>query len=312
MKDTATAFEYNLTNLSRSNWTTQIEDIADDFGDSEPVGADHTALLIDAGRSLMVSFESVATVRGQNDGAAPIGWGFVQSHGWSSLTLLANNDPDWFRTPAIYGYFDRMIDDGFFDDFDQILFYGAGAAGYAAAAFSVCAPETQVLVIQPQSTLDPARAKWDRRFPQTRRLDFKTRFGYAPLMVETADKVTVIHDPSILEDAMHAQMFDAPNTTHLTCPYIGPDAQRAMRSMDFLPDLIEQAMDGTLEPASYAELWRARHQFLPFLRTLMHRVEGTERHDRLLARLCRHVGADGKRPLFQEKFAALEAKGVTL
>jgi hypothetical protein len=80
--------------------------------------------LVDAGRTLLVSFESVAGIRKHNDDAAPLGCGFVQSHGWSSLTVMANAELDWFRHPAVYGYFDRMIDDGFFDDFDQILFYG--------------------------------------------------------------------------------------------------------------------------------------------------------------------------------------------
>lgn len=312
MRDTSTALDYNLTNLDRSTWMEQVEEVADEFGYAEPIGEDHTALLIDGNRTLLVSFECMASVRKQNDGAAPAGWGFVQSHGWSSLTLLAEAGIDWFRTPALYGFFDRMIDDGFFDDFDQVLFYGAGAAGYAAAAYSVCAPECRVLLIQPQATLARARAQWDRRFPQTRRLDFTTRFGYAPTMVETADAVTVIHDPTVLEDAVHAQMFDRANTTHLTCPYIGPDAQRALRAMDVLPDLIELAMDGKLTPAVYAPLWRARHQYLPYLRTLMFRVEREERHDRLLARLCRHVGATGNHPMFQDKLAELEARGVAL
>jgi hypothetical protein len=266
--------------------------------------------LIDAGRTLLVTFESIASARKMNDGTAPLGWGFVQSHGWSSLTLLADSAIDWFRHPAVYGYFDRMIDDGFFDDFDQILFYGAGAAGYAAAAFSVAAPDTNVLVIQPHATLDPDRARWDRRFPESRRLDFKTRFGFAPMMVETAQDVFVVHDPSVVEDAMHASLFDGANTQHMTCPYLGPDAPRHLMAMDVLPELIEYAMDGELTPATYTQLWRARRTHLPYLRTLMHRLDVQEEHEYLLARLCRHVVRGGKRPLFSMKLAELKDRGV--
>ncbi|MCF2872172.1 hypothetical protein L0664_13935 [Octadecabacter sp. G9-8] len=312
MKDTAAAFDYDLNGLDRTAWMARIEDIAEEFGYAEPLGPNHSALLVDAGRTLLVTFESIASVRRMNDGAAPLGWGFVQSHGWSSLTLLADAEVDWFRHPAVYGYFDRMIDDGFFDDFDQILFYGAGSAAYAAAAFSVAAPETNVLVIQPHATLDPARARWDRRHPEARRLDFTTRFGFAPMMVETAESVFVLHDPSVIEDAMHASLFDGPNTTHMTCPYLGPDAQRHLMAMDVLPELIEQAMTGDLTPASYATLWRARRAHLPYLRTLMHRLDAHDDHDRLLARLCRHVSDGGKRPLFAKKLAELEARGVSL
>ena len=46
----------------------------------------------------------------------------------------------WFRDNRVYGYFDRLIADGFFEDFDTVIFYGAGSCGYAAAAFSVAAP----------------------------------------------------------------------------------------------------------------------------------------------------------------------------
>ncbi len=312
MKDTAAAFTYNFDGLDRSDWIARVEDIAEEFGHAEPVGPDHTALLIDAGRTLLVSFESIAGIRRHNDDAAPIGWGFVSSHGWSSLTVMADAELDWYRHPAVFGYFDRMIDDGFFDDFDQVLFYGAGVAGYAAAAFSVAAPDCRVLVIQPQATLDTDRAGWDRRYPEARRLDFKTRFGFAPKMVETADTVHVVYDPSVTEDAMHASLFQGQNTTHLTCDFIGPDAQRALMAMDILPDLIEHAMDGGLTADVYADLWRARQTHMPYLRTLLHRLEAEGRHDRLLARLCRHVGQDGKRPVFTKKLAELEERGIRL
>lgn len=310
MKDTA-AFTYDLDGLDRAAWVARIEDIAEEFGYAEPVGPDYSALLIDAGRTLLVTFESVGGIRRNKDGNAPMGWGFVSSHGWSSLTLMSDAELDWFRHPSAFGYFDRMIDDGFFDDFDQVLFYGAGSAGYAAAVFSVAAPDARVLVIQPQSTLDPALARWDRRYPEARRLDFSTRFGYAPMTVETAADVYVLHDPSVTEDAMHASLFSGDNTTHLTCDYVGPDAHRALMAMDILPDLIEQAMDGALTPSGYADLWRSRRLHMPYLRTLMHRLEAEGRHDLLLARLCRHVGQNGKRPMFSKKLAELEARGVT-
>jgi len=132
------------------------------------------------------------------------------------------------------------------------------------------------------------------------------------MMVETANQVWVLHDPSVVEDGMHASLFDGPNTTHLTCNYTGPDAQRHFMAMDVLPDLMEQAMDGTLTPHSYAQLWRARHSHLPYLRTLTAMLEAEGRHDRLLARLCRVCSDDGRRPMFAKKLAELEARGVTI
>jgi hypothetical protein len=45
---------------------------------------------------------------------------------------------------------------------------------------------------------------------------------------------------------------------------------------------------------------------------LFRRLNGQDRHERLLARLCRHVGANGKWPMFHKKLKELEAKGITL
>ncbi|MEJ6745505.1 MAG: hypothetical protein QNK98_01850 [Yoonia sp.] len=48
-----------------------------------------------------------------------------------------------------------MIDDGFFEDFYNVLFYGTHGGTYAAAAYSVAAPGCTVLALRPQATLDP-------------------------------------------------------------------------------------------------------------------------------------------------------------
>ena len=66
----------------------------------------------------------------------------VREHRWSHMALISDSDT-WFRDPAVYGWFDRLVDEGFFDEFDRVLFYGAGPCGYAAAAFSVSAPGAQ-------------------------------------------------------------------------------------------------------------------------------------------------------------------------
>ncbi len=306
MKDMTAAFVYDLNGLDRSEWISRVDDICEESGHFEPVGPKHSALFIDAGRTLLVTFESEHDARNRNRDGAPLGWQFVNKNGWSSLTLLAGDTMDWYRHPAIFGYFDRMIDDGFFDDFDQILFYGTGAAGYSAAAFSVAAPGARVLAIQPQATLNTSIAGWDRRFPQARRLDFVSRFGYAPAMVETADHVTVVHDPSIAEDAMHASLFNASNTTHLRCPYLGPEAGAALQNMEILPAMLDAAMDGTLDHGTFAPLWRRRHEYMPYLRTLFYRLDASDAHPKLMARLCRAVTKDADRPMFNKKLAEME------
>ena len=51
-----------------------------------------------------------------------------------------------------------QIDDGFLDQFDDVIFYGCFAGGYAAAAYSVSYPMATVIAINPQATLNPSIA----------------------------------------------------------------------------------------------------------------------------------------------------------
>lgn len=312
MKDVTPLFDYDLSDLDGQEWLDCLDDISDEFGHFEPIGADHSAVFIDAGRSLIVTFESTAMAQGQNPGGAPLGWSMVKSHGWSSLSLIAHNDLDWFRGPAIFGYFDRMIDDGFFDDFDQVLFFGAGPSGYAAAAYSIASPEAQVLLVQPQATLCRGLAGWDRRFPQARRQDFTSRFGYAPRMVETASNAWVIHDPMIVEDAVHASLFDGDNTQHFKTPRLGDYAASEFIQMGILPDLLSAAMQGSLESSTFGKLWRARRNNMHYARTTLRNLDSDGRHPRLLARFCRAICEEDNRPQFARKLAELEARGIVL
>ena len=118
-----------------------------------------------------------------------------------------------------------MIDDGFLDQFDDVIFCGCYAGGYAAAAYSVSYPMATVITINPQATLNPSIASWDKRFKHTRRQDFTKRFGYAPKMCESAKNVFVFYDADSPENAMHAALLGqaqarpGPLLTKLVCQH---------------------------------------------------------------------------------------------
>ncbi|MGL6212002.1 MAG: hypothetical protein ACRC14_19420, partial [Paracoccaceae bacterium] len=156
--------------LSGEAWFSRLDAMGEDSGYFETIGPRHWSLFMDESTTLLVSFETVETARAR-EAEMPLGQTLAAKHGWSSLTLLADGET-WFRDPAVYGYFDRLVDDAFFEDFDRVLFYGAGMGGYAAAAFSVTAPGATVLLINPRATLDPNAARWDQRHLGARKLDF--------------------------------------------------------------------------------------------------------------------------------------------
>lgn len=86
-----------------------------------------------------------------------IGLKLAQEKGCSHLCVVSEHQ-DWFRDPHVIRPFDRLIDDGFLDQFDDVIFYGCYAGCYAAAADSVSYPMATVTAINPQATLNPSIA----------------------------------------------------------------------------------------------------------------------------------------------------------
>lgn len=266
---------------SDADWLVIMEEIGEEAGYFESLGARHSAFFSDQGPVLLVSFETVSGVRAAGGGQMPLGYQIAAPRGWSSLTILAHED-SWYRDRAVFGFFDRLTDDAFFEDFDRVVFYGAGMGGYGAAAFSVVAPGATVLALAPQASLDMSVAEWDRRFMSARRLDFTTRYGFAPDMIEGAGKVFLLYDPLMQIDAVHVAMFRGSHVTRLRARHIGRDPQAELARMNVLRPLIDAACTGTLSAHRFARLWRARQTHAQYLGRLVGRVQSMNRPERLV------------------------------
>ncbi|MEI4485931.1 phosphoadenosine phosphosulfate reductase [Frigidibacter sp. MR17.14] len=253
----------------------RLDAFGEDAGYFEPLGPRHGALFCDEGTTLLVTFETLDACKGDPDGR-PMGQRIAARHGWSSLSLIADG-PTWFRDRAVFGFFDRQVDDAFFEDFDRVIFWGAGMCGYAAAAFSVTAPGATVILAAPQATLDPAVTGWDGRFARLRRMNFTDRYGYAPDMIEGAGPVYVIYDPLDTADAMHASLFTRPFVQKLPCPFIGRGPARMLADMGLIEPLLEAAAADDFSAADFWRLYRARRSHRPWLRRFAAVLEQRER-----------------------------------
>ncbi len=302
------AFQSGLADLEKADWFVQLERLGERLGYYEPLGRRHAAAFVDGGPQLLVTFESYQQIEKGSETSEPRGFDFVRRLGWSQLALIGDGET-WFRDATVYRYFDRLIDDGFFEDFERVLFFGAHAGAYAACAFSVTAPGARVLALRPQATLDPAIAGWDTRYIDFRRLCFTDRYGYAPDMIEAAVEAWIAFDPLQPLDAMHAALFRRSHVAMLPCRNLGWRLDHAFDAMDISAPLIEAAMSGTLTQMSFARLLRNRRDYLPYLRQLYQRLDD-EDHAELAATLCRHALKERVRPFFARKLAELEAAGV--
>ena len=305
MQDVPNTIDVSLAGLDVPEWKARLAQLAEENGMFENLGEDHFATFIDEKATLLVTFETVQGIRALSDTAQPFGFDMVKAQGWSHLCIVSNGDT-WFRDPKVYGFFDRLIDDGFFEDFDKVIFYGAGPCGYAAAAFSVAAPGATVVAVQPQATLDARMTEWDERFTDMRRVSFTDRFGYAPDMLDAADRAFVIYDPREQLDAMHSALFERANVSRLRMTHMGGALQTCLIDMQMLYRILTMAGSGKLTEAAFYRLYRARRDYIPYLRNLLTRLD-SEQRTLLTAMLCRNVTARMRAPKFRRRLDAIEA-----
>lgn len=280
--------EIDLTTaLTEAEWLARLDEIGDEVGAFTPLGSQHASFFLDGDDTLLVSFESVASIRKDFVTQRPRAVDIALQHGWSSLVILARA-PRFYRDPEVLDFFDAQIDDSFFDCFRRVLFFGTGQHGYAACTFSLAAPGATVLAISPQATLDPEIAPWENRFPSQRRLDFRSRFGFAPAMLEGARTAFVVYDPSEKLDAMHATLYRRPPVCVLRTPALGADTVAALDRLGVVNTLIEAAMRGRLSQHRFADMMRDRRNDAIYMQDLVRRVAQSN-HPRLTAIAAQHA-----------------------
>lgn len=304
MQVASNSIDTSLAELDTAGWKERLIAQAEANGMHQQLGKRHFATFIDRQSTLVVTFETVQGIQALSQSAQPFGFELVRSQGWSHLCIISDGDT-WFRNSRIYGFFDQLIDDGFFEEFETVLFYGAGPCGYAAAAYSVAAPGATVVAVQPQATLDPRMTEWDDRFPQIRRTSFSDRYGYAPDMLDAAQNAFVIYDPREELDAMHATLFERSNVTRLRMPGMGGALQTRLVEMEILFPILTLAGTARLDEAAFYKLYRARRTNGPYLHGLRARLDAEER-PYLLAQLCRNVISRMNAPRFRRRLAALK------
>ncbi|WP_371153522.1 phosphoadenosine phosphosulfate reductase [Jannaschia sp. 2305UL9-9] len=260
---------------STNSAQTALRHAAGEAGWLRDLGTAHQALFRPLGATLLVEFDTAAGVTARKN-HLPWSTGLAGKRDWSTLTVLSKGRT-WFRAPEVIAFFDDLTDEGFFDDFDSVIFAGAGVGGYAAAAFSLAAPGATVFLVTPYATLDPDITPWERRFRRDRAIAFGPRYGYAPDMLQGAGRVFVISDPTEIRDSMHASLFRGPHITHLRAPHGGGRLAARLEAMGILDRLVAGAESGALTPLRWAQLWRARHRDPVWQANVLRKLDGMNR-----------------------------------
>lgn len=266
----------SLAGLSKPEWLDAVAQVVGSSGHFVRLGQRHFASFLHQSDTLLVTFETLQGIEVLCPYQQPLGWQLARAQGWSHLCIMSDGDT-WFRDQAVYRYFDKLSDDGVFDAFDKVLFYGAGPCAYGATAYSIAAPGASVLAIQPQATLDPRVAEWDDRFTDMRRLDFTSRYGFGPEMLDAAHDAHILYDPSETLDAMHAALYTRPHVHKQRVRFMGNAIQTDILEMELYCEMLVCLAAGTLDALKWARLLRARRDHQPYLRNLLAAVEAHEK-----------------------------------
>ncbi|MEM1374442.1 MAG: phosphoadenosine phosphosulfate reductase [Pseudomonadota bacterium] len=266
----------DLSELSRAEWGASLRTLVEARGDYIELDADHHVLQLGDGDRLLVTFESAHDIRNDQDDALPYGLKMAEKLNVSVIVVMCMT-PTWFRADTMYDFFDMLTDEGVFEGFEHVCFFGAGLGGYAAAAFSVAAPGADLVVISPHATLDPRVTEWDPRFPSARRRSWTDRYAFAPEMAEAARHALVLYNPDEDLDAMHAALFARPSISRFRCRHMGKDLPGALSDMRILDDVLDLALKKELTAKSFAQLYRRRRDYGPYLRALLLETEDQDR-----------------------------------
>lgn len=249
-------------------------------------GAENALMFAPKSRRLVVTLDNLSQVK-MDEPRWPWGFKVLTRDMEASVLGVMATKRNWFRHDFVHDAFDALRDQGFFAQFDEILFYGASMGAFGALVFSQCAPGAHVLAIAPQSTLDPAVLP-DDRWGWTRKLDWSGRYADAAGALQTAGQVYVVSDPYFDADRAHVERLSAPNMTMLRTPFMQHQLPNALAKMDMLKPLLMAAVQGKLEPAHFYRLFRARRDLPRFQHDLLMEAERRGK-TRLAIRVCEYA-----------------------
>jgi hypothetical protein len=153
-------------------------------------------------RELVVTFEAAdTTINRQDLQRRGFGEEFLVRNGYAVLSVLTSS-ANWFRPPALLDAFSRSEVRGFIDEFDHRHSYGSSMGGFGALAFADLLRISNVVALQPISSLAAELVPWESRFEHGRSLDWTGGYRDASEGITQVRSIYALFDPASA-DARH-------------------------------------------------------------------------------------------------------------
>lgn len=257
------------------------------------------AMFARGNKQLIVSFCNLASF--QDEQRMPWLYGKSQQYGWSILGIMAKKK-DWYRNNSAPEIILKLVAEGFFLEFDRIVFTGTSMGGFAALTLSSLVPGSQVLAFSPQSTLDAPLVPFDKRYKWARK---NTDWIYPELkdaaqLTQVSEKIFIVLDPMIPEDRQHVDRISPDNLVRLNCRFMGHTLPNSLKRAGVLDHLICSVMDDNFsQKGFYMEFRSGRRNMITWRKSLINSAIERD-HPRLALAVCERTLQDGGGPFFRK------------
>jgi hypothetical protein len=91
--------------------------------------------------------------------------------------------------------------------------------------------------------------------------------------VEAVHKLYVLFDPAIVEDAIHAVLFDIPNSENIPPPLMSQHIEDMLINQELFTTLISNVSADLISRQSLLRLLKIHKLYLPYLRILLSKMD---------------------------------------
>lgn len=239
------------------SWYGEIFPAAPADGWYQKIG-EHAASFVERDKQqLVVSFDNLSDAGYPYPDIEPWASKFVRENGWSHLGIYSRG-PSWYRDRRLITLLERLSQDGFFQQFDNVALIGTSMGGFAALTFSSLCPGATVVALSPQSTLNEALVPWENRFRKGRARDWTLPFSDASEQLAQLGRAYLLYDPFFTRDKKHIMRMPQDRLIHLRGFGFGHKSAVVLRRMGLLKSFMKGAITNSLDTAEFYRAIRAR------------------------------------------------------
>lgn len=190
------------------------------------------------------------------DGFDRFGFGeeFLRANGISAIHVLGRGN-DWYQYDDI---FDAMaIVRTATANATRRITYGSSMGGYAAIRLADAVAADGVLALSPQWSINPARSRWENRWPQD-----SQRIRWIDAIdgrLQCRARPVLVYDPHVALDRQHVTRISAETPSMLVpVPYSGHPASTFLGEVSLLRPFLEAVLQDHFDPKAMTDAIRER------------------------------------------------------